>query len=234
MLGVVVNAVAVLVGGIIGVVFKKGIKEEYANAIMKAIGLVVVVIGVQSAVKSENTLCVIICLVLGTAIGELLNIDKGINLLGDKVKAKVEKGKSGKSRFTEAFVTTCILFCVGSMTIVGSLEAGVNHDYSILFAKSTMDFISSIVFAATLGYGVIFTSVFVLVFQGSITLLATLLSSTLTDVAVTEMSAVGGVILIGMAINILELYKGEEYIKVANMIPAILLPPFYLAVVGLF
>ena len=234
MLGVIVNAVAVLVGGIIGVVFNKGIKDKYANAIMKAIGLVVILIGIKTAIDSDDTLCVIICLVLGTAIGELLNIDRGINLLGDKVKAKVEKGKNGQSRFTEAFVTTCILFCVGSMTIVGSLEAGINHDYSILFAKSTMDFISSIIFAATLGYGVIFTSIFVLAFQGSITLLATLLSSVLTDAAVTEMSAVGGVILLGMAINILELYKGEEYIKVANMIPAILLPPLYLAVVGIF
>lgn len=234
MLAVVVNAVAVLVGSLIGIVFKKGISDKLTNAIMKVMGLVTVFIGVQSAIKSQDTLCVIICLVLGTVIGELIRIDDGINNLGNVVKSKFVKNESKESRFTEGFVTTCILFCVGSMTIVGSLQAGINHDYSILFAKSVMDFVSSIVFAAAMGLGVVCTSAFVLVFQGAICLLATALSSALTDAVVVEMTAIGGVILIGMAVNILELHKEGAPIKVANMLPGILLPPLYLAITAMF
>lgn len=233
MLAVVVNAVSVLVGSLIGIVFKKGISEKLTNSIMKVMGLVTVFIGVQSAIKSSDTLCVIICLVLGTIIGELIRIDDGINNLGNLVKTKFVKNDGKNSRFTEGFVTTCILFCVGSMTIVGSLQAGINHDYSILFAKSIMDFVSSIVFAAAMGLGVVCTSAFVLVFQGAICLLATALSSVLTDAAIVEMTAIGGVILIGMAINILELHKDETPIKVANMLPGILLPPIYLITTSL-
>lgn len=234
MLSVIVNAACVIVGSTIGILFNRGISENLTNAIMKVMGLCTVLIGVQMAIKTENVLCVIICLVLGTVIGELLNIDKGINTLGDTIKAKVSVSKGESSRFTEGFVTSCIVFCVGSMTIVGSLEAGINHDYSILFAKSVMDFITSIVFASAMGIGVAFSGVFILVFQGGICLLATALSSVLTDAVVLEMSAVGGVILIGMAINILDLNRGDQYIKVANMIPAILLPILYLAVAGIF
>ena len=234
MIGVVVNAVAVFVGAAIGMLLKKGFPEKLSETIMKAMGLITILIGIQSAIKTEDVLCVIICLVLGTVIGELINIDKGINSLGDTLKAKLVKDNGKAGSFTEGFVSTCILFCVGSMTIMGSLEAGINHDYSILFAKSTMDFISSIVFASALGFGVMCTSVFVLVFQGAITLLASALSNVLTDVAVVEMSAVGGVILLGLAVNILELYKNDKPIRVANMLPAIFLPPLYLWVTGLF
>ena len=234
MIGVVVNAVAVFVGAAIGMLLKKGFPEKLSETIMKAMGLITILIGIQSAIKTEDVLCVIICLVLGTVIGELINIDKGINSLGDTLKAKLVKDNGKAGSFTEGFVSTCILFCVGSMTIMGSLEAGINHDYSILFAKSTMDFISSIVFASALGFGVMCTSVFVLVFQGAITLLASALSNVLTDVAVVEMSAVGGVILLGLAVNILELYKNDKPIRVANMLPAIFLPPLYLWMTSLF
>lgn len=234
MIGVVVNAVAVFVGAAIGMLLKKGFPEKLSETIMKAMGLITILIGIQAAIKTEDVLCVIICLVLGTVIGELINIDRGINSLGDTLKAKLVKDNGKAGSFTEGFVSTCILFCVGSMTIMGSLEAGINHDYSILFAKSTMDFISSIVFASALGFGVMCTSVFVLVFQGAITLLASALSNVLTDVAVVEMSAVGGVILLGLAVNILELYKNDKPIRVANMLPAIFLPPLYLWVTSLF
>lgn len=232
MIAAVVNATTVLVGSIIGILFKKGISEKLSDAIMKVMGLITILIGVQSAIKTENVLCVIMCLVVGTVIGEGLRIDDGINKLGDWVKTSVVKGGKGMGRFTEGFVSTCILFCVGSMTILGSLEAGINHDYSIIFAKSTMDFISSIVFSAAMGVGVMFTSVFVLVFQGGLTLLASSLSNVLTEAVVTEMSAVGGVILIGMAINILGLAKKD--IKVSNMLLAIFLPAAYLGVASLF
>lgn len=232
MIAALVNAVAVLVGSLIGIFFKKGISETLQNAIMKAMGLITLLIAIQSAIKSEDTLCVIICLVLGTLVGELIRIDDGLNNAGDYIKARVLRGKGGNSsQFTEGFVTTCILFCVGSMTILGSLQAGINHDYSIIFAKSVMDFISSIVFGAALGYGVTCTAIFVLVFQGALTLAASGLSGILTDNIVVEMTAVGGVILIGMGFNILEL--GKKPIKVANMLPAIFLPPIYLSIANL-
>ena len=233
MVAVLVNSVAVLVGSFIGIFFKKGISEKLQNAIIKAMGLITLLVAVQSAIKSEDTLCVIICLVLGTLLGEIIRIDDGLNNAGDYIKVKVFKGKDGStSRFTEGFVITSIQFCVGSMTILGSMQAGINHDYSIIFTKSVMDFVTSIVFGAAFGYGVTCTALFVLVFQGALTLAASGLSGILTDNIVVEMTAVGGVILIGMGFNILEL--GKTPIKVANMLPAIFLPPLYIGIVSMF
>lgn len=232
MLAAIVNAVAVLVGSLIGIFFKKGISENLQKSIMKVMGLITLLIAFQSALKTEDTLCVIMCMVFGTLLGELIRIDDGLNNAGDFFKSKLLKDKGeNSSKFTEGFVTTSILFCVGSMTILGSLEAGINHDYSIIFAKSVMDFVSAIVFGAALGYGVTCTSVFVLVFQGGLTLAASALSGVLTDNIVTEMTAVGGVILIGMGFNILEL--GEKPIKVANMLPAIFLPALYIGITAM-
>ncbi|MBR6506075.1 MAG: DUF554 domain-containing protein, partial [Clostridia bacterium] len=135
------------------------------------------------------------------------------------------KGKSAENRFTEGFVTACIVFCVGSMTIMGSFEAGINGNNSIIYAKSALDFVSSMMFAAAMGMGVPFAALFVLVFQGALTLLAGVLAPFLSAAVVTEMSAVGGVILFGMGVNMLEL--SPRRIKVANMLPAIFLPIAY-------
>ena len=148
---------------------------------------------------------------------------------GDAIKAKLPKGKAGGSRFTEGFVSASILFCIGSMTIMGSLEAGIRHDYSIIYAKSMMDFVSSMAFGAAMGFGVTCSALFVLVFQGVLTLLAGVIGSALSEAAVTEMSAVGGVILIGMALNMLECTNRR--IRVANMLPAIFLPILWMAII---
>ena len=173
-------------------------------------------------------------MVVGTVLGELLRIDDGIEHAGDAIKAKLLRGKTGggsMESFTEGFVSACILFCIGSMTIMGSLEAGIRHNYSIIYAKSMLDFVSSMAFGAAMGFGVTCSAAFVLVFQGALTLLAGVLGSLLSDAAVTEMSAVGGVILIGMALNMLECNR--ERIKVANMLPAIFLPILWTAVSSL-
>ena len=162
---------------------------------------------------------------LGTIIGELIRIDDGIEGAGDFIKKKLLKGKSAENRFTEGFVTACIVFCVGSMTIMGSFEAGINGNNSIIYAKSALDFVSSMMFAAAMGFGVLFAALFVLVFQGALTLLAGVLAPFLSAAVVTEMSAVGGVILFGMGVNMLEL--SPRRIKVANMLPAIFLPIAY-------
>ena len=224
MIAVFVNMATVLVGSFLGILFRNRLKESFQNALMKALALCTVVIGISSAVETQALLCVILSMVLGTVIGELLRIDDGIEHAGDAIKEKLFHG-GGSSRFTEGFVSACILFCIGSMTIVGSLEAGINHNYSIIYAKSTMDFVSSMAFGAAMGFGVTCSALFVLVFQGALTLLSGLLAPVLSTAVVTEMSAVGGVILIGMAINILGL--GKERIKVSNMLPAIFLPIAY-------
>lgn len=240
MLSAIVNAAAVLTGSLIGIFFKRGISEAVQNSIMKAMGLITLLIAIQSAIKTQDTLCVIICLVIGTVLGELIHIEDGLNKGGDTIKSKVlnhgrlkgEVANESTAQFTEGFVTTCILFCVGSMTILGSIEAGINHDYSLIYAKSIMDFISAIVFGAAMGFGVTCTSFFVLIFQGGLVLLASTLSGVLTENIVNEMIAVGGVILIGLGINILEL--GRKPIRVSNMLPSIFLPPLYLWVTSLF
>ncbi len=225
MLAVFVNMATVLIGSAIGILFRNKIKESYTKAIICALALVTIVIGVTSAVTTRDLLCVIVCMAFGTLLGELLRLDDRINGAGEFIRRKVLRGRFEGSRFTEGFVSACILFCVGSMTIMGSLEAGVNRNYSIIFAKSALDFVSSMMFGAAMGIGVTFSALFILVFQGALTLLAGLVSPYLSSAVITEMTAAGGTILIGMGLNMLEL--SDKRIKVANMLPAIFLPIAY-------
>ena len=225
MIAVFVNMATVLAGSFLGILFRNRLKESFQAALMKALALCTVVIGISSAVQTQALLCVIRSMVLGTVLGELLRIDDGIEHAGDAIKGKLFKNGGGNSRFTEGFVSACILFCIGSMTIVGSLEAGINQNYSIIYAKSALDFVSSMAFASAMGLGVPCSALFILVFQGGLTLLAGLVGPALSTDVVREMSAVGGTILIGMAVNMLGL--GKERVKVANMLPAIFLPLAY-------
>ena len=235
MVAVLVNVATVLLGSTVGLIFRNKINEKFTKAVISALALVTILIGLSSALDTADILCVIICMALGTIIGELIHIDDGIEGAGDFIKKKLLKGKNEENRFTEGFVTACIVFCVGSMTIMGSFEAGINGNNSIIYAKSALDFVSSMMFAAAMGLGVPFAALFVLVFQGALTLLAGVLAPFLSVAVVTEMSAVGGVILVGMGINMLEL--SPRRIKVANMLPAIFLPiayvPLYNWIAGL-
>lgn len=223
---VFVNMATVLVGSLLGIALKNRLRESLQNAVMTALGLCTALIGISSAIGTADVLCVIFSMALGTAVGELLHIHDGIENAGGFIKKRLLRGRAAESRFTEGFVSACILFCVGSMTIMGSLEAGIHADYSIIFAKSALDFVSSMAFGAAMGIGVTFSVFFILVFQGGLTLLATVVAPFLSAAVVTEMSAVGGVILMGMAINMLELRK--EPIRVANMLPCIFLPLAYM------
>ncbi|MBQ7332761.1 MAG: DUF554 domain-containing protein [Clostridia bacterium] len=225
MLAVLVNTASVLLGSAFGLLFRNKINEKFTKAVISALALVTIIIGLDSALDTADILCVIISMALGTIVGELVRIDDGIESAGDFIKNKLLKGKALQNRFTEGFVTASIVFCVGSMTIMGSFEAGINGNNSIIYAKSALDFVSSMMFAAAMGLGVPFAALFVLFFQGSLTLLAGALSPFLSEAVVCEMSAVGGVILVGMGINMLEL--SQKRIKVANMIPAIFLPIAY-------
>ena len=235
MVAVLVNVATVLLGSTVGLIFRNKINEKFTKTVISALALVTILIGLSSALDTADILCVIICMVLGTIIGELIHIDGGIEGAGDFIKKKLLKGNNKENRFTEGFVTACIVFCVGSMTIMGSFEAGINGNNSIIYAKSALDFVSSMMFAAAMGLGVPFAALFVLVFQGALTLLAGVLAPFLSVAVVTEMSAVGGVILVGMGINMLEL--SPRRIKVANMLPAIFLPiayvPLYNWIAGL-
>lgn len=225
MLAVFINAVAVLVGGLIGSVFGNRIPEKYTKGIMVAISLVTFGIGIQSVMQTQNILIVVLCIVVGTILGTALKLDERINGAADRVKKRLSGTKIGQGPFSEAFVTTSILFCVGTMTVIGSIQAGLNKDYSILLTKSVMDFFSAIAFSAALGSGVLFSAATIIVIQGALVLLASVASPLMGAEVVAEMSAVGGLLFIGMAINLLQLR--EEKIRVGDMLPGIFLPILY-------
>lgn len=225
MFAVIVNALGVVVGGTLGTIFGSAIKEKYTSAIMTVMGIVTVMIGIQSTLGTSSILICIICLVIGTIIGTALELDRRMNGMADKVKGRLEGTRFGRGKFAESFVTTTILFCVGSMTVIGSISAGLNHEYSILFTKTIMDFVSSMAFAAALGPGVLLSAVSVLVIQGAIALLAGVAQPLLTTEVVTEMTAVGGVLLLGMGINLMGI--SEKKIQVGDMIPSLFLPILY-------
>lgn len=236
MIAVIVNMCAVVLGSVLGILCRNKIKQSYIDIILSALALVTIVIGIVSATGSSDTLCLIVCMIAGTALGTLMKIDEGIDGAGDFIKNKLLRGKGGGGRFTEGFVSASVLFCVGSMTIMGSFEAGINHNYDIIFAKSAMDFVTSMMFGAAMGLGVTFSAFFILLFQGGLTLLAGVVAPYLGENVIAEMSAVGGTILIGMGINMLEL--SPKKIKSANMLPGIFLPiayiPLYELIIKLF
>jgi hypothetical protein len=223
--GVIINTAAVLIGGTAGMLFAGRIGEKYTRALIAGLALVVSVMGIMNAVGTQDILCVIICIVLGTLLGEALRIDDRIEGLGEAVRRRLLRGKAQNSRFTEGFVTATILFCVGSMVVMGSIAAGINGDNGIFYTKSILDVTASVAFGAAMGVGVVASAVCVLVVEGGMTLLAGTLAPVLTAATVTEMSAVGGILLIGMSVNLLELRR--ERLKIANMLPAIFLPMLY-------
>lgn len=220
MIGTIVNSVAVVIGCLIGFIIKGRLKTNISNTIMSGLGLCVLYIGVSGALKGEDTLLMIICIVIGALIGELIDIDKWLSRLGEIIERKVNKvGKSNIS-IAEGFVSASLLFCVGAMAIVGALESGLKGNHDTLFTKSILDGISSIIFTSSLGIGVIFSAVTVFIYQGAITLGAGILSGVLSTTVITNMSAIGGLLIVGLGFNML----GVTKIKVANLLPAIFLP----------
>lgn len=220
MIGTIVNSVAVVIGCLIGFIIKGRLKTNISNTIMSGLGLCVLYIGVSGALKGEDTLLMIICIVIGALIGELIDIDKWLSRLGEIIERKVNKvGKSNIS-IAEGFVSASLLFCVGAMAIVGSLESGLRGNHDTLFAKSLLDGVTSIILTSTLGIGVIFSAVTIFIYQGLITLGAGMLANVLSGSVINNMTAVGSLLIIGLGFNILGITK----IKVANMLPAVILP----------
>ncbi|MDR3595767.1 DUF554 domain-containing protein [Clostridium sp.] len=230
MLGTIVNALAIIGGCIIGLIVKGRLTEKISSTIMNGLALCVLYIGISGALKGKDTLQIIICIAIGALIGEIIDIDKLLNDLGDFIEKKVNGRRKSAVRdnvsISEGFVTASLLFCVGAMAVVGSLESGLQGNNSTLFAKSILDGISSIIFASSLGVGVMLSSIPILIYQGSITLLAGVLSTVLTDTVIANMSAVGSLLIVGLGFNML----GVTKIKVANLLPAIFIPIIY----GLF
>ena len=227
--GVLVNTGTVIVGSLLGLLFKKGIPERVSGAVMIALGLCTVYIGVSGALQGENILIVIGAMVLGAIVGTLLGIDDAVNRLGKWVENRFSGG-DGTVTIAQGFVTASLLFCVGAMTINGAIESGIKGENTTFFAKATLDFFSSMMLASGLGIGVLLSAAFVLVFQGGLTLLAGVLAPVLTASAVAEMTCAGSLILIAIGTNLLGISK----IKVADYIPAIFIAPVICWVVSLF
>jgi len=238
-LGTVVNTVAIIIGALAGLLLKNGISERYKKILMQALGLSVLMIGVSGTLQGMfkvmdsgkldrlYIMTMIFSLVIGSLIGETLNIEKGLDNLGKKLQKKFS-GAEGS--FAEGFVTASLVYCVGAMAIMGALEDGLLGNYSTLFAKSILDGVSAVVFSATLGIGVLFSSVPVLLYQGSITLLAGALKPLLTPEVISQISLVGSVLILGIGLDVLEIKK----IKVGNMLPSIFIPIIYYAITLLF
>mgnify|MGYP001028545915 FL=1 len=226
MLGTYVNTAAIIAGSLLGLLLKGGIAKNTAASVMHAIGLAVVLIGLRGAFKTEALLVVIGSLAVGTLLGEYLRIEQRLEGLGTKLGSLVRGSEEG---FSAGFVTASLVFCVGAMAIVGSLESGLAGNHQTLFAKSALDGVASIIFASTLGVGVLFSSISVLIYQGGITLGASLIRQFLTPEVVNEMSAVGGLLIFAIGINLLEIRK----LKIGNMLPALFMPLGYYTMISL-
>ncbi|HJB56639.1 MAG TPA: DUF554 domain-containing protein [Candidatus Flavonifractor intestinipullorum] len=229
MIATIVNVVLVLLGSILGLVFKNRISSRFSATLTSALGLCVMGIGVTSMIGTNDTLCVIVCMVAGTLLGEALRIEDRLEGIGDVLRRRLLR-QGGSSRFVEGFVNATVLFCVGAMAINGSMEAGMNQNYDILISKGVIDGVTSITFAAAMGIGVAFSVVPLFLYQGGLTLIFSVVGQAMDPLVVTEMSAVGGTIIVGIALNMLGLPK--EKIRVGNMLPAIFLPLGYLPLAG--
>lgn len=231
MIATIINAAMVLLGSVIGLVFKNKISERFSVVITQVLALCVLGIGISNVLKSSDTLCIIICLVLGTLIGELLRIEERLDGAGEFLRRKLIKSGGANSRFTEGFVTATLLYCIGAMAITGSIEAGLNHNYSIIISKGVIDGVTSISFAAAMGVGVAFSIVPLMIYQGAITLLAAVVGPYLGEIVIAGMTAAGGTLIMGLAINMLNIPNVK--IRVGNMLPAIFLPIAYYPVLNL-
>lgn len=223
MFGVFANVIAVAVGSIIGLLLNKGISEKMSKAVMYSVSLATLIIGIQGSLVGKESLVMIISLVVGTIIGTLIDIDKYINNLGEFLKKTFTKNSNASNmKFVEGFVTASVLYEVGAMCILGSIEAGINKNYDIFFVKSTLDFITSIMLSTTLGIGVMFSAISVFVCQGIMTMFASSLKWLAENQSMmNEITCVGNVLIIGLSLNMLKITN----IKIANMVPAIFIVP---------
>lgn len=217
MWGTVVNAAAIIAGSLLGIVIKGGIPARYSRILMDAIGLSVILIGLKNALGSNDLLIVILSLVVGCIIGEVLGIEAGLDRIGQWFDDKLS-GSYGN--MSQGFVTASLIYCIGAMAIVGSLESGLSGNHQTLYAKSVLDGVTSIVMASSLGIGVMLSSIPVVLYQGTITICAVFIKPLLTPEVISQMSSTGGLLIMAIGFNLLEIRK----ISVGNMLPAIFIP----------
>lgn len=219
LLGTIVNAITIIIGSTCGLFFNK-VNDKYKESIMQGIALVVILIGLQMALQTKVIIVVLISMLLGAICGEFLNIDLKLNKIGDKISRKLTNGKNA-SHITEAFVSSTLLFIVGAMAILGALDSGLRGDHEVLFTKSILDGFTSVILTSTLGFGVILSAIPVLIYQGTITLLAShivnVIPNNMLDGLINEITATGGLLIVAIGLNLLNLTQ----IKIANLLPSI-------------
>lgn len=222
MLGTIVNAGAIILGGVVGLIFQGKIADRYHKLVFDSLSLCVVLIGLLNAFEVKNVLLVIFSLVIGSVIGQWMDLEKKLEHFSYWIEKKFVKAKPNgeESGFSKGFVTTTLVYCVGSMAVVGSFESGLTGNHTTLFAKAALDGMSAVLFASTLGFGVAFSSVPVFLYQGALTLSASALKPLITEIAIADMSAAGGLIIVALGLKMLEIKK----MPVANMLPAIFIP----------
>lgn len=232
MTGTFLNIATVLIGGVIGLIFGARIPDKLKATVIAGMGLFTAAMGLQMFLKTENPLIVLGALLIGTLLGEWWRIEAGLQNLGKVLEQRFSKADDdGSNKFVRGFLTASLLFCVGPMTILGSIQDGLTGDYNLLAVKSVLDGFAALAFASTLGIGVMFSTIIILVYQGGISLLAAQLNAIVTASMMNELTATGGVILLGLAISsLLEIKK----IRVGNMLPGLLVAPLIVWVLGLF
>jgi uncharacterized membrane protein YqgA involved in biofilm formation len=214
--GTIVNTVAVLVGGLAGLRLRRRLPERMRETVMQAIGLATLLIGVQMALQTRNVLGIIVSLALGAVIGEGLHIEEGLESLGQWAERRLGGGDG--QQLSRAFVTSSLLFCVGPMTLLGAIQDGLGQPPTLLYTKSLLDGISSVAIGAALGAGVLLSAVTVLVYQGAITLAAGLVQRSMTPEMTRELTATGGMLIVGLGLGILQIRR----IRVGSLLPALL------------
>jgi uncharacterized protein len=232
MTGTLLNIATVLIGGVIGSLFGARIPEQLKSTVIAGMGLFTAAMGLQMFLNTENPLIVLGALLIGTLLGEWWRIEEGLHRLGEFLERKFSREEEERSnKFVRGFLTASLLFCVGPMTILGSIQDGLTGDYNLLAVKSVLDGFASMAFASTLGIGVLFSTIIILVYQGGISLLAAQLDALVTPSMMNELTATGGVILLGLAISsLLEIKK----IRVGNMLPALAIAPLLVWGIRLF
>ena len=232
MIAVFVNCATVIVGSLLGCLFARKITESFSDVVTTGAGIISLALGLQMMFKYDSIICLALSLILGGLLGTLINIDGAILKLGSKLENLVSRKKPepaatdtapSKKNFAYAFLNASVLFCVGSMAILGSFQAGIDHDYTLIFTKSILDGFMAIVFAASMGIGTLFSFVAILVYQGALTLLSSFIAPYISDLMLTELTACGGAMVAMIGFNLLALKK----IKTANFLPGLIFVVLY-------
>lgn len=227
MFGTLVNFIAIILGSLLGIIFKKKINQEIGYSLYKVLGLCVIYLGIAGLVKVENSLAIILSMALGTLIGEYIGIEDKLEVLSGKIEILVNKVYKGKIK--DGFLTATLLFCIGSMAIIGPIESTLSNNHSTLYAKSILDGIMAVIFSSTMGFGVLLSSFSVLIYQGGISVLASFIKPIMTVETISMISGVGSIMIMGLGINMVFNTK----LKISNMLPSILIPILYTLVMML-